>query len=269
MRYYLLVTDFINSSVDDVCTTVPPLAVKVEWIDMNALSALGRYRTALENQVALLSQQMSGFSAADDLFYGPDFEICLPPVSAGDFRQLFDSSDAAVQENSTDPTESFCSFWFFSGQPEPEGAGFWRAPVQPTVRIVRGHCQHCWFQGGLFSKDVALGCVSLVSTWCPVCGMPAEPGRSAYVVPTFDAPLVLLTQIALLEDLSRFEILLLLVIAAVAVLLSRLRRAIIRNEIAIRQRSFFTHHGAHPPRIQPLQAAGLLSGMAFQLQVAV
>lgn len=268
MRYDLLVSDFINLSVDDVRSTVPLLAPDVEWIDIKALNALGRYRTAIESQVALLSEQMRDFSArTDDLFSGPDFEICLPPVSAEDFRRLFDSGDAVAHESSIEPTEALCSFWFLSGEPDPTGGGFWGPPVEPTVRVVAGHCQHCWFQGGLFSKDVAAGCVSLISTWCPVCGMPG-PGRSAYVLPTFGAPLVLLAQIALLETLSRFKILLLLVIAAVAVLLSRLRRAIVRNEIAIRQRSFFTHHGTHPPRIEPSRAPGLLSGMAFQLQVA-
>ncbi len=141
---------------------------------MGVLNALGRYRTVLESQVALLSEQMLGA----DFFSGPDFEICLPPVSAEDFRRLFDSGDASTHDDWTDPTQAICNFWFLSGEPDPTGAGFWQVPVQPTVRIVEGHCQHCWFQGGLFAKDVASGWVSLVSTWCPVCGMPAKPGRS-------------------------------------------------------------------------------------------
>jgi hypothetical protein len=72
----------------------------------------------------------------------------------------------------------------------------------------------------------------------------------------------------LVEAISKSEKLLSLVIAAVATLLSRLRTAVVPSAIAVSQRNFFTHHGAHPPTDQPFGVAGLFSGSEFQLTIA-
>lgn len=96
-----------------------------------------------------------------------------------------------------------------------------------------------------------------------------QPTRALLdLIPAIAEPLLFLAQVLLCEVLSRYEDLLRLVITAVAVLLSRLKRSAFRFAIATSQRSFFTCHGAHPPRIQPSRAPGLLSGMAFQPHVA-
>jgi hypothetical protein len=82
------------------------------------------------------------------------------------------------------------------------------------------------------------------------------------------SPFVFLSCFFLLGILSEYEELLALVVDAIATLFSRLQTACVSNSIAVCQRSFFTHHGAHPPAHRSQRHLGSFSGRVLQPQVA-
>jgi hypothetical protein len=109
------------------------------------------------------------------------------------------------------------------------------------------------------------------------CRMPTDiasafnpPGYYAFVgtdsetVSTF----VFLPWFLLLREISEYQELLGVVVTAIATLLSRLRSIAVSHAIAVCQRSFFTHHGAHPPENRSQSHLGPFSGRVFQTQVA-
>ena len=72
----------------------------------------------------------------------------------------------------------------------------------------------------------------------------------------------------LLRKISEYQELLGLVVTAIATLFSRLQSTVISHAIAVCQRSFFTHHGTHPPDNRSQRHSGPFSGRVFQPQVA-
>lgn len=236
------------------------------WIDLNVLAALGDCRAELEDRVAELTGQAELWEATvAGPLSGPDFtaEYDVAPLLSSLWQPFYENEivgviDAAQQ--SLGVPHLWCSDpspW----QPNPS------CVATSGLSIVSGRCRHCSWSGGLVEQDVPAGCVAFVSIWCPICGSPTG-SEAAYLISPLPDPLVLLAQVLIFEALSRCGNLLRLIVAAIAVLLSRLRAAAFRYAIATSQRNFFTHHGAHPPRVQPRRAPGLLPGRVFELQVA-
>jgi hypothetical protein len=264
LRYDLnIVMEVFANCVDESGATVLS-NLDVSWIDMNVLAFLQGSKRQMESELAQLNEQAI---------------------------QLWDATAAGLSLVG-DPTDEYsdtippCSFWPSVRLPEtstvaefdlgPEiqrPVALWprrSAPGNPLITTSDlGHrCPQCSCGRGLIERDTELGDVVLVSAWCMFCGWSTGADPFAAISPVA-APLFLLAQVLLSELIRGYRSLLRLVTATVAVLLSLLRSAGYQCAIVISQRNFFTHHGAHPPRVQPLRRApGLLSGMAFQLQVA-
>jgi hypothetical protein len=134
-------------------------------------------------------------------------------------------------------------------------------PIE-EVSYVSGKCHRCGWGAGLFERRVETPCAAVVSHICPACGSDNP------VLDELRSVALAFVQIRVLETLVQSIILLRLVMAAVSVLLSRLRKSASHYAIVVNQKSFFMHHGAHPPRIQPIRALGLSPEKAFQLQIA-
>ena len=135
---------------------------------------------------------------------------------------------------------------------------------QAVNPAAQGRCSRCGSCHGLTEWDSTLFGLLFASSWCLACGWSEDRGLLKVSVP--DSLFFVIH--ALFKVLSRRKALLKLVITEIAVLLSRLRLIELEPAIVTSQRSFFTHHGAHPPRKQPQCVLGLLSEMAFQLQAA-
>lgn len=99
-----------------------------------------------------------------------------------------------------------------------------------------------------------------VSVCCPACGRyrtALECGVAATVV--------FVAQLQLWETIAVAEEVLSIVIAAIVVFFHWHRiTAVTRCKIAVSQRQFFTHHGAHPPAEHPLGSLGLFIGRGSQ-----
>jgi hypothetical protein len=235
----------------------------VGWISMSMLAFLQRSRRQMEGELDRLDYQAA---------------LLWEGVVAG----WSPEADPADERIDTVPP---CSFWPSPRQQEilriacldlsPEIQQPHLLSCRPlrdcnglvTSSAPRRQCPHCSFSQGLVERDTELGGVVLVSNWCAFCGWSTD----AYLFAStrlIAAPLPLLAQVLLSGLIRRYRALLRVITAAVAVLLSRLRSAGHQYTIVISQRNFFTHHGAHPPRVQPARAPGLLSGMAFQPNVA-
>jgi hypothetical protein len=180
--------------------------------------------------------------------------------------QLWSSHSFEYDGNEDGEAISPCSFW-----PAPEGnwtAGNWTT-VQDNYSkfgstVVSLPCGCCGSNDGFVQHELRAGNMTYVSACCLVCGWLSSSG--VFYLAPLAVPIITLAQI--LTALSRCEGLLRLVTIAVKVLLARLKSAASNARFATRQRKFFTYHGAHPPRIQPRRAVGLLSGRAFQLHLA-
>jgi hypothetical protein len=267
---------------------VPPDRRRLEftaYIDTSALARLRDCKAELEGEIVGFTQQASrAQDAARSLLSCGYSSLCYPAASSTRFSHylgrdvtypvlaLADGCPEADRYPAPPPGggDDQSQYLIHVGaycHGEFNRPSFIR-PQGPGVS-GNGSSPFCGWSGGLVEQCSPVGCLLVVSEWCLVCGSVQSCENFApYSAFVLSVPLVLLTQIHLLEAIARCRGLLRLVVAAVAVLLSRLRSPAIRNEIAIRQRSFFTHHGAHPPRLRPLRASGLLSGRVFQLQFA-
>jgi hypothetical protein len=216
----------------------------VSWIDMSVLAALQNYKAQLEGDVAELTAQAG--QLWESIPDGIRFEYEVDEVNEG---------------------VPSCSFWPTLEQSWTPGS--WNpAPERYStlgVAVVDGCCTYCRPGNGLVQREIPPGGALYLSAVCPVCGWRAS-WNTPYVTIAFAKPFVPLARI--LEALSRFEDLLRLVVTAVTVLLAQLRSASYKHAIVTSQRNFFTHHGAHPPRVQPQRESGLFSEKAFQLHVA-
>jgi hypothetical protein len=212
------------------------VASDVSWINMNVLAELQNRKRQLEGDVAELTVQAGQLWEA--LPDGVTFEC-----------------DANEVGEAVPP----CSFW-------PTLVGGWALEgySEPGVEAIGDLCKCCGC-GGLVQREMRTGSAVYASAWCTVCGWPASSDAS-YLFVTLAKPLVALAQI--LEVLCRYEGLLRLVVAAVSVLLARLKSSALRCAIATSQREFFTHHGAHPPEIRTHCCLGSFLGRVFQPQVA-
>ena len=270
-----IIDSVIQSFGDAVIDLTDRALARSVYIDTNVLALLGSYRATLEDVVVGLERQAAELSTNPySWFLGPRFNVCIPAASLGEIWGSLNPEISSLPHPEGQHPNADHNSWLCSDFNQVPAQGpllpFCLVPSpkpNPAVCVASGRCGHCMWQGGLVEKPQPLGCASLGSTWCPVCGSSTNTGLSTYLVSAI-VPLVYLAQFLLCEALSRSEDLLRLVISAVAVLFSRLRSAAFRHKIAISQRSFFTHHGAHPPRVQPPRQSGLLPGKVFQPQIA-
>ena len=266
---------FDHSSLNQTYRAISQSEFATGWISESVLATLGNFKAELEETVLSLSDE-----AAKEFWSGPSFTANYSAPQAIDFWQRLNGSCGVGCADATDKAREalYIDFLFAASSSDlrlecPTRLGL-SSPealysTEPAVSIVGGRCRRCWWGGGLVERQVPYGCFALISCECPVCGCTTAGGSLADFVPTIADPLLSLTRALLCEIFRRcYEDVLRLVISAVAVLLSRLKRAAFRSAIATSQRSFFACHGAHPPRTQPSRAPGLLSGMAFQPNVA-
>jgi hypothetical protein len=234
------------------------------WIDWNVVATLQEHKRQIKSDFAELTEQAHELwqaTAEGILFeYDPDEPCETPPPCS--FWPLLNQNEVQAPQSGmvlTVPQHSA----FFSTAPAVMTWGFsdTEAFELPQVSVPTDQCRYCYGRGCLVEHDVPLKGMVFVSSYCLFCGW--ADSQPEYFLSSFTQPLVLLT---LLEALTCFADLLRIVIAAVAVLISRLRRTALRHAIVTAQRSFFTHHGAHPPRIQPPHASGLFPEKAFQLR---
>ncbi len=219
------------------------------WPSLNVLAELEEYRERIENHAALLGEHVTQASIVANLFSGASFTY-ISRISATDFSEWLGSTGSSASFQSNCLCEGTCA-----------------ARSVGRTSVAQYRC--CWSRGSLVEQETLFGGVVLVSMRCRICGATADARDLEYLIEALADPLIVLAGIVLSEALYRCRDLLRLVIAAIAVLLAQLRRAAVRNEIAIGQRSFFTHHGAHPPRSRFLAESGLLRGRVFQLKPAV
>jgi hypothetical protein len=221
------------------------------------LADLGNDRARLESEVEGSASQAAQLRT---IFSGPNLEFYS---SHFDLEHLFPcSANAELAEAIEQFDEADNTLWVCSHHNVPGGQNVLSPSPTPPLAIVGGMCPRCYYRGALVEHKVG-GCGPVfVSTWCPVCGWCDADDVFAQFTTS------IIAKIAPFENLSHPEILLRLVMAAVAILLYFLKGAILRHEIAISQRSFFTHHGAHPPRVQPQPVSGLLLGRVFQPRFA-
>jgi hypothetical protein len=277
MPYDLTVMlQFFDSSADQTYRAISQSHFAPSWINAGVLATLGNFKAKLEETVVGLSEQ-----ASDEFWSGADVTLEYAALRAIDFWQrLSQNGIIGCARTPGDEREAlYIDFVLAASSPNhhPECPSRLGLPspkalysTEPAVSIVSGRCRRCWWGGGLVERQRPYGCFALISCECPVCGCPAAGAGLVDLIPTIVDPLVSLTRALLCEIFRRYyEDILRLVISAIAVLLSRLKRSPFRSAIATSQRSFFACHGAHPPRIQRSRAPGLLSGMAFQPNVAV
>jgi hypothetical protein len=124
----------------------------------------------------------------------------------------------------------------------------------------QGICPNCLYQGPLIREEI-LAC-GPPSYWalCPACH---QSGCTDDVVAGLAPAFIYLSKIEPLRLLSHPEVLLRLVIAAIVIVNYLLKVKVLRKGIANCQRTFFTHHGAHPPRAESQSLSGLLRGKVF------
>jgi hypothetical protein len=267
------VDDFLGASVEQISRTVLSSRSGPLWLDTNILAALGTYKSELEKAVGQLSAEKSKLhTAVERLLSGPDLNVFIPAVVLAELLQLPSEGDL--------PNRSELENQFLQATDDPSfDSDRPRAMRRPNpsyfgaetagMRVVSGCCKQCGWGSGLLEERGPLGWLVGLSLWCPVCGVASVDARfQAYFLSAVAEPLVFLAQFVLAEAFLRSEDLLRLILAAVSVLLSRLRAAAFPRQIATSQRSFFIHHGAHPPRARSLAESGLLGGRVFQLQPA-
>ena len=278
MRYHrIIVIEFLSNSIVD--STKRLFAGVSTDLDASALALLGNYRTALEDEIADLTQQAVQSSLATSQRLLSQLDFCIEDVAVAAASGFWQPVNGHVLAGFAEPGQfcqtrwdsllcqaQFCEFKALCPTPIEAGPTNLCYPVGP---VFGGQCWQCGQYIGMAEQQSSSGSVFIFPS-CPGCGSAAgDAGFTTYLGPTFLDPLVIfVAQFLLAEVLCRSEHLLRFVIAAVAVILSRLRATVLHHAIAIAQRSFFTHHGAHPPRVQPLQASGLLPGRVFQFQAA-
>jgi hypothetical protein len=165
---------------------------------------------------------------------------------------------------------------FISVQSAVESLGWQHArflPQQPEpVSIINTPAMlpaSAWMQGSVPTfQTIGSGCwAGALGDGTIDCRMPTEftpvlfPGSYFAVADTEStivSPLVFLPYFyfLLLQKVSAYEDLCSLVVVAMATIILRQRSAHIPHAIAVCQRSFFTHHGAHPPDHQPRVTPG-------------
>jgi len=131
------------------------------------------------------------------------------------------------------------------------------------ICVPQTHCGCCGFPLEFWGFNLAAGTAVDGSSLCSVCYSPwARIGIVAQVV---------LEQIVVVrQTLSVTQRLLSAVCKAIVLFLSRLRTARTSNNgIAISQREFFTHHGAHPPIALLTNCSELFLERANQLSMPV
>jgi hypothetical protein len=129
-----------------------------------------------------------------------------------------------------------------------------------------------WVQGSEFQ---AIGCASdddLID--CRISAELAAFYRASYSAfantecVVVSAIIVFLPCFLLLRKIAEYESLRALVIVKITTLWLRLQSAAVSYGIAVCQRSFFSHHGAHPPDDRSQCHSGPFLGRVLQPQVA-
>jgi hypothetical protein len=225
------------------------LAASQVVIDANVLLALENWKTGVEKLITETSAHLEQIA-----------ELAFPPSLTYDLEY---SVTALVAPQAT-IEEINLSRWQ-------------REASNRIITVVPGPDTTGWF-GDTTSQMGDLGRTLWPPAGDPIdCRMPTDiasafnpPGYYAFVgtdsetVSTF----VFLPWFLLLREISEYQELLGVVVTAIATLLSRLRSIAVSHAIAVCQRSFFTHHGAHPPENRSQSHLGPFSGRVFQTQVA-
>lgn len=227
------------------------------------------WQAALADDISALEFKVDQLKSRDnfvqEFLAEPAFDFCISDVYLSDLLHStevdFAFGEVKCTSSATASLGTTCANW--TCRQHANGllpSNLLASSLTPPPPNVVGVCPNCLYNGAMVGQQ-AFGCAPLaVATWCPLCGCPSEVDGLA----GFNTAIFYLAKIEPLKTLSAPELLLQLVIAIVGLLLYIVRAKILRNEIAISQRNFFTHHGSHPPRIQPQPASGLLHGKVFQ-----
>ena len=241
-------------------------ASDASWIEWDVLAGLQEHRWQIKSDFAALTEHVNELwqaTAEGTLFEYISDDPYEPPPSCS-FWPLFNEDEIAACASSMGLATSH-----YSAYSTAPAAIVWAGSgmafrCQPS--IPSGQCRQCRGYGCLVEQNTLRREMIFSSSYCLFCGW-RSGSQADHLFSAYTAPLILITQV--LEALSRCANLLRIVIAAIAVLLSRLKRFLFQCAIAIAQRDFFTHHGAHPPRLQPLCISGLLRGRVFEFRFAV
>ena len=234
------------------------------WTEWNVLAALQEHKWQIKNDFAALTEDVNELwqsTAEGTLSEYAEDDLCEAPPPCS-FWPLFREDEIAACASSTGMAMS--DYSVYSTAPATGWASSGIAHRCQTS-LASAQCRQCKGYGCLVEQNILRREMIFSSSHCLLCGW-----RSGSLVDhlffAYTPPLILITQV--LDALSRCASLLRIVMAAVSVLLSRLKRFLFQCAVAIAQRDFFTHHGAHPPRVQPYCISGLLRGRVFGFRFA-
>lgn len=246
-------------------------ASNLSWLNTNLLSVLQAYKNDLEIDVAHLSEYANQLWAANSEY------IPLEPEQTDGCSEIVPPCSFWPQDEGLRSSAGADLFGLGVLRPASRRTAVlpWSLsdsdPAVPVCTMegtlgTNQQCPNCGSHHGLAEWESLGLWPRIVSSWCLTCGWSSQ--HPVGTVSALAEPLLFLTQVLLSEILSCYRNVLRLVTSAIEVLLSRLKLGTSPHSIATSQRGFFTHHGAHPPRVQPLGVPGLLVGRVFQFRFA-
>ncbi len=221
------------------------------YLDANVLVDLENCKTGLEDliietygQVDQIAKAALSFPRLDTLFI-TDVDYFSPAVPKAFIDQMneFGPKEAAASQINVSSHLFTAQSWFVASGPLTLGSGGYVAS-ESNYDVI-----NCCSPTEFFSS--APGYLSPFDLY------------SAVV-----SPFVFLPCFLLLGEISKYEELRALIVAAIATLFLRLRSIVVSRAIAVCQRSFFIHHGSHPPEGRSEVCLGTFSGRVSQPQVA-
>jgi hypothetical protein len=221
--------------------------------EANALAALESCKTGVEELITETYCRLEriaklGFPLPDFgqlLIIDRDFSsLTVPPASSEQTNVLWPQQATPSQINGSLPLLT-APGWFECSGVQTTGSGY-AAGAANNDNLI-----NCLMSAEIASALYPPGCFAPVGTDTAIMS-------SFFFLPCF----------LLLQEISKYEELRRLVVVAIATLFLLLRSAVGSFAIAVCQRSFFTHHGAHPPENRSQRHLGSFSGRVFQLQVA-
>lgn len=179
------------------------------------------------------------------------------------FAQLSDKKSVLINQINDLKELAAAQYRIELSYPDPQSVTLVDVSVpsvcQPAGPTFNPGCTRCC-AASVISSVIGSDRAGMISLFCPFCG-------AGYFCrdDDFTAALAFLWRAELAQKISKVEKLLSIVIAAVTVFLRAMRTATaVPFAIAVSQRQFFTHHGAHPPTERSLGSPGLFVGRGFQ-----